>query len=64
VFSKINEALLRLLAGFQGEKGQAMAEYGLVLALIAVVCIAALTAIGLGISGSLDSITGELGGGS
>ncbi len=41
-----------------------MAEYALVLALIALVCIAALTAIGLAISGSLGSITSLLGGGS
>jgi pilus assembly protein Flp/PilA len=64
MFSKINEAILAIVGRFQSEDGQAMAEYGLVLALIAVVCIAALTAIGLGISGSLDSITSKLGGGS
>ena len=64
MFSKISEAVLGLLARYQSDEGQAMAEYGLVLALIAVVCIAALTAIGLGISGSLGGITSSLGGGS
>ncbi len=41
------------------EDGQALAEYGLLLALIAVVCIAALTALGLAISGTLGSLTGS-----
>jgi len=35
-----------------GEAGQGLAEYGLILALIAVVCIAALQALGLGIANS------------
>ena len=42
------------------EEGQGLAEYGLILALIAVVCIAALTALGTGISGALGSVTGSL----
>src|SRR3989304_4586182 len=46
----------RLLARFRSEEGQALAEYGLILALIAVVCILALTAIGLGISGTLGGV--------
>ena len=45
---------------FEREDGQALAEYGLLLALIAVVCIAALTALGFAISGTLGSITGSL----
>jgi pilus assembly protein Flp/PilA len=42
------------------EEGQAMAEYGLLIALIAVVCIGAVTAIGLGVSGSLGSVSAKL----
>jgi pilus assembly protein Flp/PilA len=42
------------------QEGQAMAEYGLILALIAVVCIAALGFLGTGISGKLNSIVGSL----
>lgn len=43
------------------EKGQGMAEYGLILALIACVCIAAFTDIGKGIKGKLEEIVGEFG---
>ena len=64
MITKLNDIILGLLARVRSEDGQAMAEYGLVLALIAVVCIGALTLIGLGISGALGDITSELGGGS
>jgi pilus assembly protein Flp/PilA len=60
MFSKINEALTAIVARFEREDGQALAEYGLLLALIAVVCIAALTLLGLAIAGTLSSITGSL----
>ncbi len=60
MFSKINEALVSFVTRFEREDGQALAEYGLLLALIAVVCIAALTALGFAISGTLGSITGSL----
>ena len=60
MFSKINGALTAFVARFDREDGQALAEYGLLLALIAVVCILALTALGLAISGTLGSITGAL----
>jgi len=60
MLSKINEALLWFVARFDREEGQALAEYGLLLALIAVVCIAALTALGLAVSGTLGSVTGSL----
>ena len=43
----------RLLARFRSEEGQALAEYGLIVALIAVVCILTLTAVGVAISGNL-----------
>jgi pilus assembly protein Flp/PilA len=58
---RINEALLRVLARFQREEGQALAEYGLILALIAVVAIAALTTLGLAVSGKLGEISTALG---
>lgn len=60
MLSKINEALLRVYARFQREEGQALAEYGLILALIAVACIVALGFLGLAIAGQLDKITAKM----
>ena len=60
MLSRINEALTWLVTRYQREDGQALAEYGLLLALIAVVCIVALTALGLAIAGTLSTITGKL----
>ena len=57
MFSKMNEALVGFMSRFEREDGQALAEYGLLLALIAVVCILALTALGIAIKGTLTSIT-------
>ena len=42
----INEGLLRLMTWVREEKGQTMAEYGLILALVAVVVIVAITLLG------------------
>lgn len=43
-----------------GEEGQGMAEYGLILALVAVVCAAAFTALQGGINNTLNTITNSL----
>ena len=42
------------------EEGQGLAEYGLILALIAVVCIGALTTLGTSISGMLGTLSGSI----
>ncbi len=42
------------------EEGQALTEYGLILALIAVVCILALTTLGLNVQGILNQIAGAV----
>jgi pilus assembly protein Flp/PilA len=42
------------------EEGQGLAEYGLILALVAVLCVAALQALQVGISGTLASVTAKL----
>jgi pilus assembly protein Flp/PilA len=42
------------------QEGQAMAEYGLILALIAVVCIVALGLLGTGISGKLGDVVAQV----
>ncbi len=59
--SKIrNWTAMKLVALKHSDEGQGLAEYGLILALIAVVCIGALTALGGGIAATLDDITGYL----
>jgi len=60
MLSKMNDALIALMVRFQRQDGQALAEYGLLLALIAVVCILALTALGIAIRGKLFSVVGAL----
>ena len=55
--SKVSEFVMRLVSRLPSEEGQALAEYGLILALIATVSIIAVTAIGLGVSGTLDTVT-------
>jgi len=48
------------LQAARDEEGQGLAEYGLILALIAVACILALTALGGGIASTLGSVTSSL----
>jgi pilus assembly protein Flp/PilA len=42
------------------EEGQTLVEYGLIIALIAVLCITALTAVKNGVTGTLNSIANSL----
>ena len=48
------------LSMLRDERGQTMAEYGVVLAVIAVIVVTALTALSGGIGGALDRVTGIL----
>ncbi len=48
-------ALIRRLTG---ESGQALAEYGLILALVFVVSVVAVTGLGLAISGTFTTVAG------
>lgn len=45
---------------FVEEEGAALAEYGLLLALIAVVCIAAVTLVGTNVKTTFNTIAGAL----
>ena len=61
----INELVLRLAArraAMTNEEGQGLTEYGLIIALIAVACVAALGTLSGGIQGTLEEITSSLGG--
>ncbi|MBP7964333.1 MAG: Flp family type IVb pilin [Caldilineaceae bacterium] len=51
---------LNVLNAITNEEGQGMAEYGLILALVAVVVIVALTALGGGLGDIFDGVTAEL----
>jgi pilus assembly protein Flp/PilA len=42
------------------EEGQALVEYALILSLVSVAAIAALTALGGGVSGILNTVVGSL----
>ncbi len=53
--------MLRKFASFvKKEEGQALAEYGLILALIAVVTIGALTLLGTNLTAILNQIAGAV----
>jgi pilus assembly protein Flp/PilA len=54
--------ILKALERFREEDGAGLAEYALLLVLIAVVCIVALTALGGSISSVFTEISTELGG--
>jgi len=45
---------------FKNEEGQGLAEYGLILALIAVVVIMALSTLGTNIKGTLNNVAGQM----
>lgn len=50
----------KLFSLIKDEQGQAMTEYGLIIALVAVVVITALTAVGTNISTKFTAISTEL----
>ena len=54
------DLVLYLRARFGSEEGQTMAEYGVVLAVIAIGVVLALTALSTGISGAIGRVTGYL----
>jgi Flp pilus assembly pilin Flp len=50
----------RLLARFENEQGQTMAEYGVILAVITVGIVAALTALSGGIQSAISGVVSQL----
>jgi pilus assembly protein Flp/PilA len=63
----INETLLHLMAWHEAhlrdEEGQGLTEYGLILALVAIACVAALGTLSGGIKNTLSSVAGKMSGG-
>ena len=54
------DIVARLKSRFREEDGQALVEYGLLLALIAVVCIGIVTTLGIRVSGTFQSVSSVL----
>jgi Flp pilus assembly pilin Flp len=49
-----------IIKRFDREDGQALAEYALILAFIAIICVAAVGLLGIAISAVFPSVTGSL----
>jgi Flp pilus assembly pilin Flp len=61
MFARINKALLARVAAYQSQdEGQTMAEYGLLLALIAMAVVVAATALGGAITGEFNAVVAKL----
>jgi pilus assembly protein Flp/PilA len=63
----MNDALLRMMAWHEAhlhnEEGQGLTEYGLILALVAIACVAALGTLSGGIKNTLSDVAGKMSGG-
>ncbi len=51
------EFIARILGRNDKERGQALAEYSLILAFVAMACVIALGALGLALAGEIDLVT-------
>ena len=59
--TRISEVVLQIKAWADShEQGQGMAEYGLILALVALVAVAALGPLGTAVRATLDEVAGAL----
>jgi pilus assembly protein Flp/PilA len=56
----VTELLTATKKFIKAEEGASLVEYGLLLALIAVVCIGAVSALGVSISGLLGGLAGTI----
>lgn len=56
----MNALMLRIIAKLQDEEGQALAEYALILGLVAVVAIAALTVLGLAVTDRIQNLANAI----
>ncbi len=57
MFSAISAAMLRYAAPWEGEEGQTLAEYGMILALVSAVSIVALGLLAVSVVGLLGVVT-------
>ncbi len=54
-YGKLRQQLACVVAGAKGGDGQALAEFGMVLAFVAMAAVVALTALGLTVGGFYES---------
>ncbi len=52
----MRDVIFRLMACLRRESGQALAEYGLILAFVFIACVLAVGALGLALAGQLDAV--------
>jgi pilus assembly protein Flp/PilA len=57
----MNDFILKIAARRDSEEGQAMVEYGLILALVSVVAIVALKLVGTDVTAVFNSVAASLG---
>ena len=62
IFREARSALMWLIARSDGERGQSLTEYVLILAVVAVATVAVLGMVSPAVSGQMDSVTTALGG--
>jgi pilus assembly protein Flp/PilA len=60
MFDRFNHWTVALFARIQREEGQAMVEYGLILALVSILGIAALTLIGTDVKSAFEKVAAAL----
>jgi pilus assembly protein Flp/PilA len=60
MLSNVSAALQRFFARIANEEGQALAEYGLIIALVAVALIGILGFLALGLEGTFQAVIDEL----
>jgi pilus assembly protein Flp/PilA len=64
MLSNFSAALQRFFVRIANEEGQALAEYGLIIALVAIFLIGALGVLAVGIEDTFNEIVGSMPGGS
>jgi pilus assembly protein Flp/PilA len=60
MFKRISAKALRLFVRWEDQEGQALAEYGLIMGLIAVVALAALTALGIAVTDKINTVANAI----